>query len=66
MAFAAMVALSAGILETVRKWRLDNHLEAPSLFWQLPQYLLMGIAEVFGVISGKVASLSVVQVIGSG
>ncbi|XP_064626341.1 uncharacterized protein LOC135487005 isoform X2 [Lineus longissimus] len=51
MVFAALVALSAGILESVRKWRVANNLEKPSLFWQLPQYVLMGIAEVFGVIS---------------
>jgi dipeptide/tripeptide permease len=52
MVFASASALAAAILEVVRHIYSDQGFIL-SVFWQVPQFALMGIGEVFTIIAGE-------------
>ncbi|XP_064626362.1 uncharacterized protein LOC135487028 [Lineus longissimus] len=52
LGLAALCILYAGILESVRKNYVGLGIEnQPSVFWQVPQYIIMGFGEMLGGIS---------------
>jgi peptide/histidine transporter 3/4 len=51
MSLASIAMFIAGVVETFRQDDCDDGNSGLSIFYQLPQYIVMGLSEVFGMVA---------------
>ncbi|XP_074647968.1 solute carrier family 15 member 3-like [Tubulanus polymorphus] len=49
---AVVGVMCAAVLEYVRFWRIQQGQPPPDLLWQIPQYFIEGVSEIFVFVSG--------------